>query len=458
MKHKILAAVLAMVMLLSVTFVFAEGVDKELINVDGKGTLVRKMEAGGSTVYSVRDLASAVDANVEWNQQNQTTTVTRGSSAVLLKAGSGIVTVNGKSTETAIAPIASQGILFADINALLEALGCQVEKNENGISVFAAKLIEGATSPRWLAGDRILVSTVSDAGVAYYVVNNTSKTFTKLISEYANAVEVAVSHSGQYVAYVNDQGAVYRVNTFNDNTTQISKDTATKSDLQWGGNDDKLYYVAGEKSNIIAQMSISDGKITTLNDDKVEYKSDLSVSKDGSKLLYAVTKTAVFKDAEGTMSVDTTGTEPQLFYMDLSKSGAKPVQLTTGKDYKSSINLLNDGKVIYVSAEDTEYSGLDLKIISQQGDALKMVRELDIIHVQVLKDGRVFALGTSNGGSKTIYEINTDTAEKMPVAIVDNSAVDFKMSIDGTQIVVAASKDEGEGIYLLERKMTQLTK
>lgn len=318
------------------------------------------------------------------------------------------------------------------------------------------EMVEGASSPNWLAGNRVLLSAAGDDGAAYYTYSNFSKNYIKLIDEKANAVEVAVSHDGVYVAYVDDQGAVYVTNTFNERTNQISKDTTSKSELQWGAKDDKLYYIAGDKSNIIAQMNVTDGKITVLNDDKVEYKSDLSVSPDGSKLVYAVTKTAVFSETSDSMKVDTTGTEPQIFLLDLSVSGPKPVQLTNDKELKSSIQLLQDGKVIYVGAEATENSAFGLKILGNQGRTLNLVYDLNAMHVQVLGDGRVFALGTT-ANTKAIYEINPDTAKKVPVAIIDDSVTDFVMSQDGTQILVTASNEAGESIYLLERVMTRIT-
>ena len=457
MKQKILVLVLVLSMILSATNVFADGLKSSIISVDDKAKIVRTVDVAGSTAYSVKDLAATIGAKAQWNQKDKTVTVTRGENNIVFKMDSNVVTVNGKEQETDSKPAASEGLIFVKVNVVLEALGCEVEENGDEIAVSTVKPLHGASSPKWLAGDRILASTASDAGVEYYVVNNTSRKHYKVIDAAANAVDVAVSNDGMNIAYVNAQGAVYVVDTFFGRATLISDDTATKSDLQWAPKDDKIYYLAGEKTNIIAEMNLADGKITNLNDDKIEYKSDLRVSNDGLKLLYAVTKTGTFKDVNGDISVDTTGTEPQLYSIDMAV-GAKPMQLTTSKENKSSIYLLNGNKAIYVGYTESETSGLDLKLVSENGTLVRKVENLTATHVQVLKDGRVFALGTSSNNVLAIYEIDPMTARKTFVTKVEDSVVDFAVSMDGMQTIVISSTADGENISLLEIKMTKVTK
>ena len=76
----------------------------------------------------------------------------------------------------------------------------------------------------------------------------------------------------------------------------------------------------------------------------------------------------------------------------------------------------------------------------------------------MLKDGRVFALGTSSNNVLAIYEIDPMTARKTFVTKVEDSVVDFAVSMDGMQTIVISSTADGENISLLEIKMTKVTK
>ena len=458
MKKRIVGLLLVLSMIMSMATVFGDGIQQSLIHVDGKAKIVRVMNVDGSTAYALRDLASSIGAEIQWNQKNKTVTVTKENNTLVYKANSDVVIVNGQEESTDSTPTLSGGMLFVEINFFFEAMECDVEDNGSEIFVSTVRFMKDASSPQWLFGNRVLVSTISDEGVEYYILYNTTKQFTKLIAANENAVEAVVSPDGTQVAYINEQGAVYVVNTFNGRSVEISKEDTTKSELKWGPKGDKIYYIAGEKSNVIAEMNLADGKITAIIDDKVDYKSDLSVSNDGMRILYAVTKTGRFTDKDGDISVDTTGTEPQLYCVNLSQPQAKSTQLTNNKDYKSSIYILNDGQAVYIGADESENSGLELKIVSQEGNAVKKVEGLDILRIQVLRDNRVLALGRNSSNVQGIYLIDPVTASKALVTKVDASVVDFRFSVDGAQILVVSSTDQGESISLLESKMTKLTK
>ena len=461
MKRKVLGVALAFAISTAAIPVYADGIAQSLIHVDGRAVQVRTAEVHGLTGYAIRDLAQSVGATITWDAQQQAVTVTKGSNAVVFKAGSEVAMVNGQEVAVAVAPSILQGAMFVDVTTLMEALACDVAENGNDISISTVKLIEGASSPQWLFANRILVSTAGDEGVEYYVVDNTSKMFKRLIEGKANAVDVAVSKDGGKVAYSDDKGAVYVVDIFTGEVKEISKDSSIKSELQWSPKGDMIYYIAGEKSNAIAVMNVADGKVTTVFDDKVNYKSDLKVNAEGTKALFAVTKEGKFSDVNGTLTVDTTGTEPQLYTANLGYKDAKAVQLTKDKDNKSSICLLGDGQAIYIGIDmENENSGFDLKIVSADGKTQKkLVEDLNVMHVQVLRDDRVFALGTNASGEKAIYAVSPSTGAKAVITKVDASVVDFSYSKDGSQLFVMVSTETGDGIALLENgKMTYFAK
>ena len=62
---------------------------------------------------------------------------------------------------------------------------------------------------------------------------------------------------------------------------------------------------------------MADGTLTKVLEDKVDYKANLSVSTDGTKFYYTVTKPGAVTAPDGKpvdaddVAIDTTGTEPQ---------------------------------------------------------------------------------------------------------------------------------------------------
>lgn len=458
MKQKILLAALAFVIFATAVPAYADGISESLILVDGRSVQIRTAGANGSKGYAVRDIVSSVGAKVTWDAKERVAKVTKGSHVVVFKPDSKIVIVDGKEVTADTTTSILEGLMFVDIQVLMEALEGETIKNGDHIFVSTAKLLQGAYAPKWLTGNRILVSTATDEGIEYYVVNTYSKKFDKLIEGKANAVDVAVSKDGTKVAYVNDKGAVYVVDILTGETREITKDPIIKSELQWSYGGEKIYYIAGEKSNAVAAVNVADGKIVTLFDDKVNYKSDLRVNNEGTKIVFAVTKEGKFSDVNGTITVDTTGTEPQLYAVDLTEKDAKAVQLTNNKDNKTHIHLLNNGQVIYIGTDmNSEYNDFYIKKVSADGKSIvRLAEDLNVMYMQVLTDDRIFALGVTADGEKAIYEIDLTTGKRTKVSSVDLSVSGLSLSENGTQILGIVNTEMGEIIALLEKNKTMI--
>ena len=156
-------------------------------------------------------------------------------------------------------------------------------------------------------------------------------------------------------------------------------------------------------------------------DDKVDYKSNLSVSADGKSFIYTVIKPGAVT-ADGSkpvdsddVTIDMTGTEPQLYSFDSSVKDGKPVKLTTTADDKIFVGANVDAsKAVYVSVEDNKPSSL----ISAAKDSTvtKLIDDKDVLQAVIAGDV-VYAL-VDGASEESIYEINLTSGAKKLVANV----------------------------------------
>ncbi|MFC7371100.1 TolB family protein [Fictibacillus iocasae] len=333
------------------------------------------------------------------------------------------------------------------------------------------KLLEGnVTSPRWIDESHVMVTKVTDNGMQEYILNVPTKKYELIKGKPADASEMVVSHDGKHAAFLNEEGHVYIMNLKTKTSKKISEDAEIKTELQFSHDGTKLFYVAGEKSGVIAAMNVADGVITTILDDKVSYKSELQISADGKKYLYSVRNTGKVTEGQpptednpntdgDVVEVDLTGTEPQLFLF----SEGKPTQLTTGTEEKENAVFLKDGRIAYMSVDmENTQKNPELKVLDPEGKtSFTAVNQLSIIQMAIRDNGLIRVLAEDEKGNKAIYQVSITgkKAETKKISYVDRATESMYYGPYGDNVSLTISTAHGEKVVVAyKKKWTFLTK
>ena len=465
MKRGILGVALALaITAIVVPFsTYARSVDQLSFSVNGNQGIVRITNDAADRGFSVKDVAKAMGATITWDEKNQTATLSKLGRTVELKANSDLVIVNGNQTLVNVMTTIIDGTMFGDLEIIVEGLGGEiVDMDDSAIFVSIGALIENTSKPLWINNNKMIVASESNKGIKFFNLETNSGDFVTFIEEGMNVIEMTAAKDGSKVAFSTDKGHIYTINFENCSISRVSKDTSIKSELQWSAKGDSLYFIQGEKSNAIAKLTIADGKISTVFDDKVNYKSDFRISEDEYKVVYAVTKDGVaIMGANGEVeSIDTSNTEPQLFMVDLIEKEPKAVKLTESLDNKSSVLLLKGGQVAYVSADMLEpESNISIKLLNPDVKTSKtLLGDMNVINATLIKGDTILALAMNEDGEMAIYEVNSNGVVKKIIE-VDLMTTQLFSTADGINIAVTIATEAGEKIAILrDGKMINITK
>jgi Tol biopolymer transport system component len=310
--------------------------------------------------------------------------------------------------------------------------------------------------PQWINSENLIVKKVTDQGFEYYKLglNGSSEL---LLKAAANATELVMSPDGKQFVYVNDNGDLFLVDSATKVESKISTDTEPKMELQFSDNGSKLYYLLGDKIDRVAAVNLADRKQSIVVDDKVSYKSDLQISKDETKALYAVSKSGKVDEVAEAYTVDSKGTEPQYNLADLKTAAAKPVQLTSTPDNKIYGSFLLDNRMVFVSASSDD-TGMPLKQISADGKDIKfLVNHLDVSESVVLKDGSLLIIGENSAFKKSVFTVDASGTTKQ-LAVLPEGTLAISAT-DVNHIAATVETELGEKVSILTNgKFTDLSK
>lgn len=296
--------------------------------------------------------------------------------------------------------------------------------------------------PRWVDADHLLVTNEGEEKAIEYIVNIQTKEAKAVPG--AIAMDMKISPDGKKAVYLDEQNHIWLATAPLFLATKISRNDNPKFDLQWSATGDKIYFVQGDKSDVISEMTIGSSFVNDLVKDKVEYKADLKISHDGKYGVYTAIKAAKVsgKIEEDTFKIDTAGTEPQIFVVDLTKREDKPVQVTKSTDNKSFINLLADGRVLFVSSNpDKAEEPSSLKIVNRDGKGeATLVNDMEVLQATVTIDGKIYILGMNADGTKAIYEVDAASGKKTKWVDVEEDVTEMQLSADGRNLAVTAGE------------------
>lgn len=426
--------------------------------VDNHTSTIRTFKAGATTLYAVRDLAAALQAEVIIDQGFIYVYAAQSAHTVRIQLNSYTYQIDGTAHQFTKAPVVSKGTVYAELDALVSALGGE-RTAASELQYTSMKKLDGEFSaPRWNATGQLITTRTSDEGIETVSFNLTAGSYQHLAAN-EDAEAMAVSPNGLWGAYTNGEGQLYLLDLASGRSQVFGKDNTVKTDLIWSQDSSRLYFMQGDKQEKIAYASLKDAKVTTIVNDKVENKANLRLSADGNTLLYSVSLTGVAKnDADSTedsLTIDYSNAWDQLYSFDVNKKDAKPVQLTTSKDNKLYPILLSNGNVLYVSADVEGTSNASLKLIAAADlKVTNLVSDIDVSIATLTPAGKILATGTDAAGSMNVYEVSTD-GKKSLIYSTSGSITELTPAADGSRI---AAIEDGKAIVIESGKAVVLTK
>lgn len=417
--------------------VLANPIVNTTLVVDGISNTVKSIKDGSNVLYAAADLANALGASYI-NSGNQVTLLNE-FHTVELTAGSTAYKLNGKDADLKVAPKSVNGSVFVELSEVVDALGGQIEGSNQ---VHSIKVLSGIFSaPRFVNNTTVIVNK-DDAETTEVYKLRTANNKNEVFSTVDEASAIVVSPDGKYGVYTNENAQLILVNTATGTSELWSSDSSVKTDITWTADSQKIYFAQGDKQEKIGTASLNSSAVNTVLSDKVENKAELHVSADGKKLLYTVNVTGVAssdKDStEESLTIDYSKAGSQLFSLDLTKKDAKPVQLTKALDNKLYGSILNDGRVVYISADSEGKVENDvLKVIS--ADA-KNITDL-IADANVIWDGVTvndeLVVATQGAAGTKIFILAKDGSKKELYSTTEE-VTEVAMSGDGAQIALIA--------------------
>ncbi|WP_219838144.1 stalk domain-containing protein [Paenibacillus sp. R14(2021)] len=370
---------------------------------------VGSIQKNGTTFVSLRDLGKAAGVLFVVNVKAGVTAYFHGHSVELHK-GSKEALVDGEQTAMQH-PIeivgASYYISVEDFIALFDV---DAAKDAQGqVWIDAVEKVH-ADNVSWIDAGHLLASTLTEDGRTDYIVDAKTGAFQQLMTS-STASELTVSPNGTKAAYTDEDGLVYVIDLTSKkfDTKTVSTDNSIKPELVWSPDSSSIFFLQGDKGTVIQKLNIADGTLTKVLDDKLDYKTNLSVSADGTKFYYVVTKPgAVTADAtkpveSDDVAIDIKGTEPQVYFFDASVKDAVPVKLTTSTDDKVFVGAAADGsQAYYVSVEDNKPSSL--VAVAKDKKLTTIIGDKDVLQA-TMAGGKIYAL--TDAGDKTgVYEVD----------------------------------------------------
>ncbi|MBO7744270.1 hypothetical protein I8J29_08700 [Paenibacillus sp. MWE-103] len=380
------------------------------VMVNDASITIRSIQSNGATLVSLRDLGSATGALFVVNVKAGVTAYFQGH-AIELHADSKAATVDGQPVELEQAVANVNGSYYISVADFVGLFSVDAEQDDAGqIWIDSVQRIH-ADSIAWINANQLLASSLTEEGRIDYIVDAKTGAYKQVLSS-DTASELTVSPDGTKAAYTNEDGSVNVIDLTSPTFTskQVSADANIKPELVWSADGSAIYFLQGDKGTVIQKLNVADGTIAKVLDDKVDYKANLSVSKDGTKFYYTVTKpgavTAPDKPVDqDDVAIDTTGTEPQVYFFDASVKDAAPVKLTTSTDDKIFVGAAEDGsKAFFVSITDGQPSSL--VSVAKDKTVAKVIGDKDVLAATIAGD--------------TIYAL-TDAGDKTTLSSVDAS-------------------------------------
>lgn len=317
-------------------------------------------------------------------------------------------------------------------------------------------LFEGNfTELQWLNSNQMIALNEEESGNSYYLIDQTTKKALKIVEATQDIVEVKVSNDSKRMAMISAAGDLF-IYSFEAKTTEkISTTTDSKIEPVWASDDSVLYYLMGEKIDTVVAYKFADKTHTNIVADKVPYKSDLTLTKDGKKVAYLVAKAGKTDDAAG-YTVDTKGTEPQYYFYDTTAVKPVAVQMTTSTDNKQYGRFLTDGTFVYLST-DTEDKANDsvIRKISPDGKTdYVLYNSMYVTYMSVNNTDEILAVGTELNGNRYVKSVSMKGIST-PIVKLEETVVET-VARGTSSIAFLMESENGQSVAVLKGTKKEL--
>lgn len=391
-------------------------VASSVYTINGVSANIRTFVAEGKTQAALWELSGKLGASVDARSDGYT------------------VTLNGNSLDLQLNVNVKKvaGVPYVELESFLQSLGALIESDATGTTWIDAKLLGEVDRVQWLDANRLIASRDTEDGRIDYLVDAKTGRYAKL-NLAPGASELVVAPNGQVAAYTNAAGEIHIIALGSHLTMKVSSDTSIKPELVWSADSKTIYFLQGDKGTVVSSLDLKSEKMSTVFEDKVDYKANLGVSADGKTFTYTVTKPgAVVADAnkpveDDDVAIDTKGTEPQLFAYTVNPSvkDNKAVQLTSTATNKVFFAPAADGSsvtFVNVGSDDAAQSTL-VKVAKDK--TVKTVFDQADIYEAAQSGSSIILLTAGEGDNQAIYEIDA----------AGNSKLLYKVSGDVTDII-----------------------
>ncbi|MFD0712332.1 stalk domain-containing protein [Paenibacillus sp. GCM10027626] len=424
--------------------------------VNDESKTVRVINYNGAKLVSVRDVGRAAGA-MFGVEANGSINVYFEDRTIQLTDSSNVAIVDGEALQLQSPVVNVKNSFFIELDGFLEALGVEQEIDSQGqVWVDAGKRLLDVENPHWIKGGSLIVSTLTDEGRIDYKLNAATGEFAELFRT-EGASDLVIAPGGSKAAYTDESGSIYVLDLESKSSTQVSADSSIKPELVWAADESAIYFLQGDKGSVIAKLDLGERKISKVLEDKVDYKADLAVSADGKQFYYTVIKPgAVTADSNqpvdmDDVTIDMSGTEPQVYTYNSSEKDAKPVKLTSTSDDKVFVGAAADGsKAFFINIEDNKPSSL--VSVAKDQSAKTIIGDKDVAQA-VMAGDKLFVLA-EEGAGQAIYEVDAAAGSVKKL---------YSVSADVTDVIATSAEQiaivqDGQVLVNNNGKWKKLTK
>lgn len=435
--------------------------DTSAFEVDGVKSSVKTIIIKAVQLYSINDLAQALNLTVKQDAKTKQTTVTGENLKMIFDVNSKTVVVNDVKKSLDFQVKEFNGLSYATIEIFANELNGYYSRISTN-SVSFTKLLSGDSEVAgWIDKSQMLIANETETGLDFYIVNVDTRRYQKVLGSDLNVTAAVPSPDGKSIAYINTTGDVFVYYLESRLSEKVSSDDSIKYELQWSKTGDRLFFIQGDKSDVITQITLADKKTKKVLEDKVNYKAELKVSSDGQQFLYTVTKDGKVTGTDETdITVDTTNTEPQIFTLDTTVEGAKPKQLTTSTDNKVYADFVGYKGYSYISYNTEDEAAIPVIAYMDKSANKTVIIPADLTVIQsVAYNGKSMLLAEDGSGKKALYVLDFTLYSLKKVCELTDSVSKIFVSSDGINIAAEVTTDAGTAISVLYgNKLYSITK